>query len=173
MPTAEKKQVVEQFEKKVREAKAVVVTSFVGMKTVEFNELRAKLRPLQSDYSVVKNSLTRLALKNAGLEELANVLEGPSAIVIERGDPVSSTKVLFDFAKTHEAIKIKGGVFDGKVVTDKQLKAIASLPSREVLLATLLGSLQATAINLVSVLQAPMRDLVNVLDAHAKKLAQK
>ena len=173
MPTAEKKQVVEQFEKRAREAKAIVVTSFVGLKTVEFNELRAKLRPLKGEYAVVKNSLTRLALKNAGFEDLAKVLEGPSAIVIEKGDPVSTTKAIFDFAKTHENIKIRGGIFDGKVVTDKQLKAIASLPSREVLLATLLGTLQAPAVSLVSVLQAASRDLVNVLDAFAKKSPQK
>ncbi len=173
MPTAEKKQAVEQFEKKAREAKAIVVTSFAGLKTVEFNELRAKLRPLQGEYAVVKNSLTKIALKNAGLEELVKAFDGPTAIVIERGDPVSSTKAIFDFAKTHENIKIKGGVFEGKVVSDKDLKAIASLPSREVLLAKLLGSLQAPAVNLVSVLQASARDLVNVLDAYAKKSPQK
>ena len=74
-----------------------------------------------------------------------------------------------EFAKTHENLKINGGIFDGKVLTAQELKVIASLPPREVLLATLLGTLQAPMVNLVSVLQAPMRDLVGVLDQIAKK----
>ena len=100
---------------------------------------------------------------------LADKLEGPTAIVLERGDAIAAMKIVFEFAKTHESLKIQGGFFDGKVVTDKELKAIASLPSRNVLLSQLLGTLQAPMVNLVSVLQAPMRDLVGVLDQIAKK----
>lgn len=147
----------------------LILTSFKALKTVEFNEMRAKLRPSKSEYRVVKNSLTRIALKNAGMSELADKLEGPTAIVLERGDAIAAMKIVFDFAKTHENLKIQGGFFDGKVLSDKELKAIASLPSREVLLARLLGTLQAPMVNLVSVLQAPMRDLVGVLDQIAKK----
>ena len=169
MPTEQKKKTVEDFAKQVQGSKGLVVTGFKGLKTVEFNEMRQKLRPVQGEYRVVKNSLTRIALKNAGLEDLAKALEGPSAIVIERGDPLATIKVIFDFAKTHENVKINGGVFEGKVLTGAELKAIASLPSREVLLAKLLGTLQAPMVNLVSVLQAPVRDLVSVLDQVAKK----
>ena len=147
----------------------MIVTSFKALKTVEFNEMRAKLRPHKGEYRVVKNSLTRIALKNAGMADLAALLEGPTAIVVERGDAIATTKAVFEFAKTHENLKINGGIFDGKFITAKDLKAIASLPSREVLLATLLGTLQAPMVNLVSVLQAPMRDLVGVLDQVAKK----
>lgn len=170
MPTTEKKQIVEEFEKQTRESKGLVVTAFKGLKTVEFNELRQKLRPLQSEYRVVKNSLTRIALKNAGMAVLADHLQGPSAIVIERGDPLTTLKAVFDFAKTHENVKVMGGYLDGKVLDDKELKELAALPPREVLLAKLLGTLQAPMVNLVSVLQAPVRDLVNVLDQVAKKL---
>jgi large subunit ribosomal protein L10 len=169
MPTTEKKQTVEELEKQARESKGLVVTAFKGLKTVEANELRQKLRPLQSEYRVVKNSLTRIALKNAGLEALAGMLQGPSAVVIERGDPLAAIKVLFEFAKSHECVKVSGGYLDGKVLDRQQLKAIASLPSREVLLAKLLGTLQAPMVNLVSVLQAPVRDLVGVLDQISKK----
>jgi len=169
MPTQQKIDNAQKLEKQFRESKGVIVTSFKGVKTVEFNEIRAKLRPMQTEYRVVKNSLTRIALKNAGLEELANVLQGPSAIVIERGDALAAIKTVFEFVKSHENIKIHGGTFDGKIVSDKELKAIASLPSREVLLSKLLGTLQASAVNLVSVLQAPARDLVSVLDQAAKK----
>src|SRR5476649_2015929 len=169
MPTEQKANTVQELEKQAREVKGLLITSFKALKTVEFNEMRAKLSPLKGEYRVVKNSLTRIALKNAGLEKLADMLEGPTAIVIERGDAIAAAKAVFEFAKTHENLKIKGGYFDGKVVTDKELKAIASLPSREVLLAQLLGTLQAPMVNLVSVLQAPMRDLVGVLDQIAKK----
>jgi large subunit ribosomal protein L10 len=169
MPTDEKTNVVKDLEKQARECKGLMVTSFKGLKTVEFNEMRQKLRPLKSEYRVVKNSLTRIALKNAGMAELADALKGPSAIVLERGDALAAIKAVFEFAKTHENVKVNGGYFDGKVLTDKELKAIATLPSREVLLAMLLGTLQSPIVNLVSVLQAPMRDLVNVLDAIAKK----
>jgi large subunit ribosomal protein L10 len=169
MPTAQKTKVVQNLEKQARESKGLIVTSFKSLKTVEFNEIRAKLRPHSSDYKVVKNSLTRLALKNAGMEQLADMLEGPTAIVIERGDAIAAMKAVFEFAKTHENLKIKGGVFEGKVLGAPELKAIASLPAREVLIAQLLGTLQAPMVNLVSVLQAPMRDLVGVLDQIAKK----
>jgi len=169
MPTEQKKKTIAEFEKQAKEAKGLVLTGFKGLKTVEFNEMRLKLRPLQSEYHVVKNSLTRIALKNAGMEALANALEGPSAVVIERGDPLAAIKTVFEFAKTHENVKIQGGFFEGKVLNAAELKAIASLPSREVLLAKLLGTLQAPMVNLVSVLQAPMRDLVGVLDQIAKK----
>lgn len=169
MPTEQKEATVKAFEKQARDAKALIVTTVKALKTTEFNEIRAKLRPLKSEYRVVKNSLTKIALKNAGMEGLAALISGPSAVVIEQGDAIAATKAVFEFAKTHENLKINGGVFEGKVLTSAQLKAIASLPAREVLIAQLLGTLQAPMVNLVSVLQAPMRDLVGVLDQVAKK----
>jgi len=169
MPTEQKAKAVQELEKQAREAKGLIITSFKALKTVEFNEMRAKLRPLKGEYRVVKNSLTRIALKNAGMPELADMLDGPTAVVLESGDAIATTKAVFEFAKTHGNLKINGGFFDGKVISGKDLKAIASLPSREALLARLLGTLQAPMVNLVSVLQAPMRDLVGVLDQVAKK----
>src|SRR5882672_3335335 len=88
MPTEQKTKAVQNLEKQARESTGLLITSFKALKTVEFNEIRAKLRPLKSDYRVVKNSLTRIALKNAGMEELAKMLEGPTAIVLERGDAI-------------------------------------------------------------------------------------
>lgn len=169
MPTPQKTEAVKSFENEVRDCTGLIVTSYKALKTTEFNEMRKKIRGFNSEYRVVKNSLTRIALKNAGLEDLAKALEGPTAIVIERGDAIATTKAVFEFAKTHENVRINGGLFEGKFMTGEQLKAIAALPSREVLIATLLGTLQAPMVNLVSVLQAPMRDLVGVLDQIAKK----
>ena len=169
MPTESKKKTVEKITKEAKESTGLIVTAFKGIKTTEINEFRAKLRPLKGEYRIVKNSLTRIALKNAGLEALAEALQGPTAIVIERGDPVATIKAVFEFAKSHENIKINAGYLDGKVLSGPQMKAISTLPSREVLLSQLLGTLQAPMVNLVSVLQAPMRDLVGVLDQIAKK----
>lgn len=173
MPTQLKKETVSQFEKEVKEAKGLIVTSFKGLKTTEFNEIRAKIRPMQSEYRVIKNSLTRIALKNAGYADLAEALKGPSAVVIERGDAMGTIKAFFEFAKTHENVKVTGGALEGKVLSGDQLKSIASLPSREALLSQLLSVLQGPITNLVSVLQAPIRDLVSVLDQAAKKSPQK
>src|SRR3954469_11411257 len=101
MPTAEKKQTVDNLTKEVKESAGLVITAFKGLKTTEINEFRLKLKAHKGTYRIVKNSLTRIALKNAGLEALAEALKGPSAIVIERGDTVATLKVVFDFAKSH------------------------------------------------------------------------
>src|SRR5438477_10157175 len=105
MPTNTKKLIVEKITKEAKESKGLIVTAFKGVKTTEINEFRAKLRPLKGEYRVVKNSLTRIALKNAGMEALAESMQGPTALVIERGDPVATIKAVFEFAKSHETIK--------------------------------------------------------------------
>jgi len=169
MPTPLKEQTVKKIETEAKESLGFIVTSYGGLKTTEINEMRLKIRPFKAEYRIVKNSLTKIALKNAGYESLANMLSGPSAIVIERGDPMGTLKAVFEFAKTHEALKVNGGFLDGKVLDGKALKAISALPSREVLIAQLLGVLNGPATNLVSVLQAPMRGLATVLDAISKK----
>jgi large subunit ribosomal protein L10 len=173
MPTKQKEQAVQDLVKDARECKGIIVTSFKALKTVEFNEMRQKIRGFNSEYRVVKNSLTKIALRNAGLEKLAEALDGPSAIVLERGDALATIKAIFEFAKTHENLKVTAGVLDGKILNKDQLRAIATLPSREVLIAKLLGTLQAPSVNLVSVLQTPLRDLVNVLDQVAKREEKK
>src|ERR1051325_1802395 len=139
MPTEQKTKTVRDIEKQAKESAGLIITSFKALKTVEFNEIRARLRPLKSEYRVIKNSLTRLALKSAGMENLAEMLRGPSAIVIERGDAIAATKIVFEFAKSHENLKINGGIVEGKILTEKELKLIASLPAKEVLLSKLLG----------------------------------
>src|SRR5882672_3541837 len=106
MPTDQKTKAVQALEKEARESKGLIVTSFKALKTVEFNEMRLKLRALKGEYRVVKNSLTRIALKNAGLAELADMLDGPTAIVVERGDAIAATKAVFEYARTHENLKI-------------------------------------------------------------------
>jgi len=173
MPTAEKQKTVSDFQNESTQSIGLIVTSYGGLKTTELNEMRQKIRPFKAEYRIVKNSLTKIALKNAGFGGLADMLSGPSAIVIEKGDALNTIKAVFEFAKTHEALKINGGCFEGKILNAKELKAISTLPSREALLSKLLGALQGPATALVSVLQAPTRELASVLDAISKKPAPK
>jgi large subunit ribosomal protein L10 len=173
MPTTLKKETVQSIEILAKESLGFILTSYGGLKTTEINEMRLKIRPLNAEYRVVKNSLTKIALKNAGYGALCDMMDGPSAIVIERGDTMATLKAIFEFAKTHEALKVTGGCLEGKVLSGKELKAISALPSREALISQLLSVLHGPATNLVSVLQAPMRELVGVLDAVAKKSEQK
>ena len=151
----------------------VIVTQYQGMTVVELSELRSKLRAHKCEYTIVKNTLGAIALKNAGLESFAQFFEGPTAIAIENGDPVASAKVIIDFTKEHAKLKIKAGLLGARVLTAADVKALAALPSREVLIAQILGTLQAPIANFANVLQGTIRKFVYVLDAVQKQQAQK
>ena len=138
----------------------MVVTDFKGMTVEELTRLRAKLYECGGDYLVVKNTLARFALNNVGLSELDEVLNGPSAFAFGMNDPVSPAKIINDFIvkKKSEAIEIKAGLLGNELMSMEQIKALAEMPSREVLLARLVGSLQSS-----------IASFVRVLDAIAKK----
>ena len=126
-----------------RESSAAVLTEYRGLRVKELTELR---RALGGDvtYAVVKNTLTKIAARDAGLAELEALLEGPTAIAFIKGDPVDGAKALRDFAKTHPLLVVKGGVMEGRTLSPADVTKIASLESREVLLAKLAGAMQAT-----------------------------
>jgi large subunit ribosomal protein L10 len=172
MPTKTRKQREETVTKLtdiLGDAKGVVVADYVGVKTPELNELRSKLRPSKSECRIVKNRLTKIALKSKGFEPLAEYFKGQSAIVIQKGDTADSLKALFDFSKSHENWKIRAGFVDGALMKPADLKALASLPSRQVLLSMLLRALQGPVTNLAGVMSAPTRQVATVLSNVAKK----
>lgn len=171
MPRKEKEQAVQELTEKIKGKSGVVLTEYQGLTVAEIDELRAKLRPLNCEYRVIKNTLSKIALKEAGLEEFAKHFEGPTAIAIEKGDPVGPAKVLIDFSKEHEKLKLKAGILGNKMLSVTEIKALASLPSREALIAKLLGTLKAPMYNLVNVLQAMPRNMVYVLEAIRKQRA--
>lgn len=147
----------------------LVVAGYVGVKTPELNELRAKLRPSQSKCQIVKNRLAKLALKNRGIDDsYGEFFKGQSALVIQRGDTVAGLKVLVDFEKAHENFKIRAGFVDGKVMKPADIKAMASLPSRQTLIAQLAANLQGPVQRLHTVMSAAMRNLAVVLEQTAK-----
>ena len=143
-----KQQVVTEIADKLRESKSTIVVDYRGLTVSEATELRKNLREAGVEFKVYKNSLTRRAAESVEMAELNEFLTGPNAIAFSNEDVIAPAKVLNDFAKDHEALEIKAGVIEGKLVSLDEVKAIATLPSREGLLSMLL-----------SVLQAPIRNL--------------
>ena len=169
MPTKKKQQMVQTLGEKLKDTNGVILTQYQGMTVAEISELRLKLRPLNSEYTVVKNTLASLALKKLGMEEFSKSFTGPTAVAIHRGDPVSATKVLVELTKEHAKLKLMAGFMDGKVLSADEVKYLATIPSREVLIGKMLGSLQSPMYGIVNVLQANIRNVVQVLDAVRKQ----
>ena len=160
-----KEEMVAELAGKLASAKSAFLADYRGLNVEQVTKLRTELRNAGAEYRVAKNTLLRLAAKGTGVECLSDYLEGPTAITIATADPVAPAKVLAEFAKTNTKFELKGGALDGKVLSVEDIKALAELPSREVLLAKMLGSLNAPVSNFVGVLAAIPRSLVQVLAA--------
>ena len=160
MPNKKNVEGVKAIEEKLKVYPNLLLTSYQGLSTPEVNDLRAKLKPLGCEFGIVKNTLTSIALKNAGLEEFAKFFSGPTALAFQKGDPSALSKVLVEFAKGNEKLKIVAGYLAGKLLTDKEIKILATLPSREVLLT-----------QVAIVLNMPMQRFATVLNATIQKLA--
>lgn len=160
-----KEQLVAELAEKMAAAKAAYLTDYRGINVEQANSLRGELLKAGVEYRVVKNTLLKLAIKGTDNECLNEQLNGPTSLTIVNDDPVASAKVLSEFAKKIEAFELKGGVLDGKLLSIDEIKALADLPSREVLLAKMLGSINAPVSNFVGVLAAVNRSLVQVLAA--------
>lgn len=158
MPSAnvleQKKQIVAELIETLKSAQAGVLVDYRGITVEEDTRLRSKLREAGVEYKVVKNTLTRFAANEVGFGELDPQLNGPTALAISTTDAVAPAKVISDFAKEVEAIQIKAGFVDGKVISIDEVKQLASTPSREVLIAKIMGSLNAPISKLVRTLQA-------------------
>ena len=165
----EKQPVVLEIKEKLQASKGVVLTDYRGLNVSAITELRRKLRAAGVEYKVVKNTLTSIAAKELGIENIDAYLSGPTAIAYGLEDAVAPAKVIAEFAKEHKELEIKAGLLEGKLIGVDQIKALANLPSREVLLAKLLGSMQSPLYGMANVLQGNIRNLVYVLDAVRQK----
>ena len=163
MGRAEKTESISALREKLSGARSAVLTDFRGLSVAEMTELRTLLRKSAVEYTVVKNTLAKIAVAETELASLAAHLEGPTAIAISRADPLAASKLLATWSKTRPAFSIKGGVFEGKLVGPAEIAVLADLPSREALLARLAGTLQAPLRGLVTVLAGPIRALAGVL----------
>lgn len=162
---SQKEALVEDLKEKFSRAVSVTLVEFPGLTVAEANELRFKLRDVQGELKVSKNTLFKIAIKGSDSEPLLESFQGPNAAVFAYEDPVQVAKVLMDFAKDHEMLKVKNGILDGKLMDAEGIKALSKLPSREVLIAQMLSVLVATPTNLVQVLSGIPRKLLYALRA--------
>jgi large subunit ribosomal protein L10 len=146
---------------------AVFFTDFSGLNVEEINQLRFSLRDQGAEYRVIKNTLTLLAIKDSDYEPVSKFMVGPVAAAFTEGDTMAIAKELVAFARNNDELKIKGGYMEGKVLEAADVRSLATLPSREVLLAKMTGSLKAPIYNLNNVLSGPVRKLVYALAAVA------
>ena len=149
-----KKAMVKQLTERLQNAQAGVLADYRGLTVEQDTELRRKLREANVEYTVLKNSIIRFAAKEVGLEDLDSVLEGPTAIATSNDDVISPAKVLCDFAKGNDLLEIKAGFVEGKVISIDEVKQYASIPSKEVLISKMMGSLQSPINKLARTLQA-------------------
>ncbi|RIV24520.1 50S ribosomal protein L10 [Alicyclobacillaceae bacterium I2511] len=159
MPTLdEKERLVQEIAGNLSTAKTIIITDYRGLSVADVTVLRKQLREAGVDYKVLKNTMTRRAAAQAEIAGLEDLLTGPNALAFGFEDVVAPAKVLYNFARTHKALELKGGVVEGRVVNATAIESLASLPSREGLLSMLL-----------SVLQAPMRNFAYAIKQVAEK----
>lgn len=169
MANAVKEQFVSELTEELKSSSHVVVTEYQGLTAAEFDELRAAIRPFGAKYKVVKNRLAKLAFEKTGFGDLHPKMKGPSAIAYHGADPSAIAKVLFKFGEQHTNLKVKAARLFGMTADAKGLKEIANLPSKEVLLATLLARLNSPLQRLATTLNEPLRSLHSALSAVSKK----
>ena len=174
MPRARKEQKAEQVElltEKLKKAKVAVLTDYRGLTVGQMQELRGKLRSGHVEYRVIKNTLARRAAEAAGYPALESELKGPVAIAFGYDDLSLPPRLINEFVRTTRLkVEVVGGLVEGRVVSRDQIKQLADLPSRDVLLAQLLGALQSPVAQLVGIMQTPVQQLVGALNAYKTKL---
>jgi large subunit ribosomal protein L10 len=164
----QKERVVEQLAQRLRDSETLMVADYRGLTMPQIDELRTRLLEAGARFTVVKNTLTRLAA------EVLELIDGPTAIAFlnAEGDPAAVAKVLNDTAKAHDVLVIRGGLLEGSVVGDVEIKRLATLPPADVLRAQLVGAVAAPLTTVVGLFAAPLRNLVGVIDARIRQLEE-
>ncbi|HSJ43279.1 MAG TPA: 50S ribosomal protein L10 [Euzebyales bacterium] len=172
MPRPEKVAFVDEVSRRLTDSTAAVLTEYRGLSVDDLAELRARLRESDASYRVVKNTLTRLAARDAGFDIPNDLLVGPTAITFCAGDPVAAAKVLRAFSREHPELVIKGGVLDGRVLDAAETTRLADLESREQLLARFAGLMQAVVAQPARLAQANLSKLARLFAALQDKKAE-
>jgi len=167
MPNQKNIQILENVNEKFPKARGIYFTNYKGLNVQQMTDLRKELFAANIEYKVVKKTLTKIAAKKAGLDSIDNVLDGQTALAISYTDPAQPGKVISAFIKKNkiEKLAITGCIYDGVLFGANQVEAVINLPSRQELLATLLGTLNAPMSNLAGVLRATMSKLVGTLNS--------
>ncbi len=164
-----KVKVVAEVSEMTEQAKAIVLTGFTGLSVEAETQLRRDVRAVAGKYRVVRNTLAKLVMADEKWDDIKSELSGNTAIAFSDEDVVGLMKALVDFSKANKGLTIKCGMLDGKVLSADEVKVLATLPSREVLLARLLGALQSPLTGFMNVLTGSVRNLAQVLKAVADK----
>ena len=172
MLRSEKERVVAELTERLRSSSTLIVADYRGLTMTEIDALRGELLRHGARFSVVKNTLTRRAAEEAGVDGLLALLEGPSAIAFleSDGDPVAVAKALGDAARTTRVLAVRGGILEGTTISAEDVANLARLPAPDVLRAQLLGAFAGPMTTVVGLFAAPLRDLVGVLDARIEQL---
>ena len=169
MERAQKVEFLAKLNDRFGRAQVAVITDYRGLNVAEITELRRKLLQVDGEYLVAKNTLTRMALGEKATEQVQALLKGPTAIAFGFSDAIAVAKTMQAFAKDHDKLVIKGGVFEGEVLAASGVERLATMPGRDQLRAQLLALLMTPATQLVRVLSAPSRGVVQVLDARRRQ----
>ncbi len=171
MSKARKHELKGEIAERLSKANAAIVAEYRGLTVAELTDLRVKLREAKAEFRVIKNRVAKVAIKEDAdhVAPISSSLKGPVGLVIVYGDPAQAAKSVLEFAKDKEHFKVTAGVLDGKGVTAAQLKAISDLPTKDVLLARLVGTLVAPHRGILGVLNGVPRQLVQVINAIKEK----
>lgn len=165
-----KEELVQQYIDKLNQATGIVITEYRGLAMPQMDTIRTKLREVNSEYMVTKNTLLRIALDEAGYDVPDELLNGPVALSFAYDNLPGTVKALMDVSKDHEILKLKGAIAgQAELIDQSQLKMLSELPSRDELRATLIGLITQPMSQLVSLLVAPQRDVVSVMAAYIDK----
>ncbi len=172
MKLTQKQEIAKDLRERFERSKVVIVTDYKGLDVTSLNTLRRQLREASCEYQVVKNTLLVRAAEETDVEVIKDNFKGPNAVALSFDDPVAPAKVLTEFAKNHDKLEIKVGVLNGQLLNAGDIKALAALPSREVLLSQVLAAMNGVAGSFVRVLSNIPQKMLNVLVAIKEQKAE-
>jgi large subunit ribosomal protein L10 len=170
MPTAQKATEIDDLTDRLSRAQLTIIADYRGLTVGALQDFRARVRPMDAEFRVAKNTLTRIAAERVGIEGLETQLEGPTAILFAYGDVVAPAKAISDFARTSRILQVRAGVMNNQVLNASDVEAISSLPPREELLGKLVGLLASPMARTVGVLSGPSRSIVYLANARVEQL---
>jgi large subunit ribosomal protein L10 len=169
MPTEAKRETVAQLTEEARSASAMIVSEYRGLKVSEIGEIRRSLRKQNVTYHVVKNRLMKIAARDAGVETLGILLEGPTAVAFVRGDEAAAAKAVLDAVRPYRLVKVTGAVLGTRVIDADGVVRLSQLPGRDVLMAQVVGAIAAPMSTMAGLFDAPLRDIAGLVQALADK----
>lgn len=170
MPTEKKGETIGELEERIGNASLMILTDYRGLTVTDLQGLRGQLRGVGAEFRIAKNTLTRIAANNRGISSLDATLEGPTALVFTGDDIVGASKVINDFARTSRILKVKGALLQGQAVSVGDVEALATMPPKEEMIATIVGALDAPITNLVFALDFAVTEFTSLLDARVAQL---